>query len=390
MFGIFIAQQSTTYNNIKKIIEIIENDAENDIDYIFIDQSNLYLNNLKDNLDLPEKKIVKFINFRNSLLKIYSPNLFVKLLLIVFINLKFSQIIKKADFLVFSPGGAVEGEFARQIKKNKGKIFQIEGGLPFDFVKEKKTISSQNDKFLKLVKKIPLKRFKVNPRKDPLVLTDYFFVGGELSKLMHEEIGYDTKKIISDGVPRNEKIVSLSKDYGYKFDNVEKLYFICGGYEFHNMHEESKNMINEMQEISLIAMSHNLRFIARLHPRQTTNEIQEISKIESLVMLPPTENFDQQISDNTIVLTKYSNLAFESLLLQIPTFFYKSPKLYFAKKEWPDEELCIESPEELEDLIKNIEDVKKTNFFHYSSKMFSAKTKESAKNIYSLILEDKK
>ena len=62
MFGIFIAQQSTTYNNIKKIIEIIENDAENDIDYIFIDQSNLYLNNLKDNLDLPEKncKIYKF------------------------------------------------------------------------------------------------------------------------------------------------------------------------------------------------------------------------------------------------------------------------------------------------------------------------------------------
>ena len=62
---------------------------KNDIDYI--DQSNLYLNNLKDNLDLPEKNC-KFINFRNSLL--HSPNLFVKLLLIVFINLKFSQIIK--------------------------------------------------------------------------------------------------------------------------------------------------------------------------------------------------------------------------------------------------------------------------------------------------------
>ena len=96
-------------------------------------------------------------------------------------------------------------------------------------------------------------------------------------------------------------------------------------------------------------------------------------------MLQPTENFEQQISDNTIVLTKYSNLAFESLLLQIPTFFYKSPKLYFAKKEWPDEELCIESPEELEDVIKNIEDVKKTNFFITLQKCFQQRLKNQQK-----------
>ena len=79
-FGIFIAQQSTTYENIREVIKKYSENTYNS--FIFIDQSNIYNNNLKNVLKLNPESIFRF---KKPLLKVvnpYSPSYLVKFVLI--------------------------------------------------------------------------------------------------------------------------------------------------------------------------------------------------------------------------------------------------------------------------------------------------------------------
>ena len=84
-FGIFIAQQSTTFKNIELIIENYSKTDTNE--FIFIIQSNIYNNNLDDFIKIKDKYVYKF---KKPIIKVnnpYSPSLFIKV--IYFIKIKF-------------------------------------------------------------------------------------------------------------------------------------------------------------------------------------------------------------------------------------------------------------------------------------------------------------
>ena len=155
IFGIFIAQQSTTFENIKLIIEEYTKTESNK--FIFINQANIYKNNLDNFLNLDKENVYKF---KKPLIKVknpYSPSLLVKIIYFLKIRFILGQYLKRAEFICFSPGGFIEGEIARIVKNNNGKVIQIEGGLPNDL------INKQNQNKLKIKNKfyykLPFKRF---------------------------------------------------------------------------------------------------------------------------------------------------------------------------------------------------------------------------------------
>ena len=99
-FGIFIAQQSTTYENIEEVIEKYSENSDNS--FIFIDQSNIYNNELSNVLKINPDSIFRF---GKPLLKVanpYSPSYLIKIIYFFKIKFLLSKTIQKADFVCFS------------------------------------------------------------------------------------------------------------------------------------------------------------------------------------------------------------------------------------------------------------------------------------------------
>lgn len=378
LFGIFIAQQSTTLENINLIIEKFQQDPQNE--FIFINQSNIYRNNLDINLTLSQKNIFKF---KKPIFKIknpYSPSIFTKLIYFLKIHFYLKKYIYKADFLCFSPGGFIEGEIARLVKLKKGKVIQIEGGLPNDLIYRK-----NNNKLPKknsILYKLPIKRFSKNPRMNPLAYVDYFISSGKISKKMHSELNYEAKKILDYGLPRFEHLFTKKK---INIQEIKNIVYVAGAYEFHNEINQSQQMIKDISEINefLEKISH-LNFLVKLHPRQSCNET-KIIKTLNIETVNDME-FSKLISLNkTIVLTRYSNLAYELLFQNIPTFFYNPPVLILNDQILPEKALTLYNVEDIFNIVNNKEDLKNKEFSNYSKDFYSQNTPNSTIDITNLL-----
>ncbi len=383
-FGIFIAQQSTTFKNIELIIENYSKTDANE--FIFINQSNIYNNNLDDFIKIKDKYIYKF---KKPIIKVnnpYSPSLFIKV--IYFIKIKFflGKYLKKAKFVCFSPGGFIEGEIARIVKKNGGKVIQIEGGLPNDLINNK----SRNEEITKtkIYYKLPFKRFSSNPRIDPLVHVDYFISSGQISKKMHETLGYNDAKILDIGIPRFENLIGKKSATNYQVTKVDNLIYIAGAYEFHNEKKQSEKMLSDIKEIyKFLNNKKEILFQVKLHPRQSNNEINKIVNEIKAEIINNDQKFQEVVFKNSIAITRYSNLAYELLYQNIPTFFYKPPTLEFKQITLPDKNLVINSKLELEKLLNDSEKLINLNYSEYAKLFYSKNTPNSSSLITKLLVE---
>jgi len=378
-FGIFIAQQSTTYENIREVIKKYSENTYNS--FIFIDQSNIYNNNLKNVLKLNPESIFRF---KKPLLKVvnpYSPSYLVKFVYFIKIKFLLSKIIQKADFVCFSPGGFIEGEIARLVKNNGGKVVQIEGGQPIDAIINAFTIN-KNDENL-FFYKLPFRRFKNNPRVNPTINIDYFITSGSNTKKMYESLGYEKNKILDIGLPRYKELMEKKTKAVKVSTKVENIFYIAGAYEFHNQRNQSNEMISDILEISkTLALKKEIKFYVKPHPRQSSDELKLLSNLNELKLVT-NEIFNDMVFKNSIVLNRYSNLAFELMYLNIPTFFFKPPILKFGDNNFPNKELIINNVEELNEMINNFKNI---NFSKFSNNFFSPSTSNSAHLINNLLL----
>lgn len=378
-FGIFIAQQSTTYENIREVIKSYSKDINNS--FIFIDQSNIYNNDLKDVLKLNPKSIFRF---GKPLLKIpnpYSPSYLIKFIYFLKIKFLLSKIIQKADFVCFSPGGFIEGEIARLVKNYGGRVVQIEGGQPIDAIRNAFIYnkSEKNSFFYKL----PFRRFKNNPRVNPTINIDYFITSGSNTKKMYENLGYEKNKILDIGLPRYKELMERKTNTFKSFTKVENIFYIAGAYEFHNEKNQSNEMISNILEISNnLKLQKGINFYVKPHPRQSSNELKLLSNLKDLKLVT-NEIFNEMVFKNSLVLSRYSNLAFELMYLNIPTFFFKPPILKFGDNILPNKELILNNVEELNEMIKNFN---KINFSKFSNNFFSPSTSNSSNLINNLLL----
>ena len=100
-------------------------------------------------------------------------------------------------------------------------------------------------------------------------------------------------------------------------------------------------MISNILEISeYLAPNKDLNFYVKPHPRQTSNELKLLSNLKD-IKLTTNEIFNDMVFKNSIVLNRYSNLAFELMYLNIPTFFFKPPILKFGDNIFPNKELIL-------------------------------------------------
>ena len=80
-------------------------------------------------------------------------------------------------------------------------------------------------------------------------------------------------------------------------------------------------MLSDIKEIyKFLNNKKEILFQVKLHPRQSNNEINKIVNEIKAEIINNDQKFQEVVFKNSIAITRYSNLAYELLYQNIPTF----------------------------------------------------------------------
>ena len=204
-----------------------------------------------------------------------------------------SNLFKNYDGYLFSPGGFIEGQIAKILKKNKKPTFFIEGGLRTILFVDypDKTESTLNNSFLNHVS-----RHYVSGVENKNIILNKF-----------PDRPYLSEKIIASGVPRYENYITENIDHEYK--DIENVLYLTTAASYHNYVKLQTWHDDEMKILNKIIGNSSYNFRIRIHPRDDLNNYSEFSNLN--ISSSITKSLKEDVEWSDVVVTIPSSTVFE-------------------------------------------------------------------------------
>ena len=167
------------------------------------------------------------------------------------------------------------------------------------------------------------------------LMEEYFMLicpGSE--RLIHiaDAWNIDRNKCFISGHPRNYPL------YASKFDPLEKRILYAPTYRWNSYTEQNviENMFNSLDEIEEKMKNMQAEFVVRLHPltwRSYENRINAALKNYSHIKFDNNKDIYETLGSYSIMITDYSSIAYDFIMLNRPVIFYVFDLDIFLKQD---------------------------------------------------------
>ena len=204
-----------------------------------------------------------------------------------------SKLLNNYDGYLFSPGGFIEGQISKILKKNSKHTFFIEGGLRTIFFVDypDKKENKLNNYFLNHVS-----RHYVSGVENKNIILNKF-----------PNTPYLSEKIKNFGVPRYESFTTENIDYKYK--DIKNVLYLTTAAKYHNYIKLQSWHDDEMKILNKTIMNSSYNYRIRVHPRDDLKNYSEFSEFN--ITSGIKKSLKEDIGWSDIVVTIPSSTVFE-------------------------------------------------------------------------------
>jgi len=347
------------YENIIPVADYLK---KKDFSITLLDLCPFYLQDSNNNNFFKKAKLNLFFKDKNNhrnLSKIRKVIFYIQL-----INLNY-KLFRAHDCYLFSPGGFIEGQIAKNFKKKEKHTFFIEGGLRAvlladypDKPKNKISHSFLND----------ISRHYVSGEENKEIILNNLQNTSTLSK-----------KIQAFGVPRYKNLVTGKTNYEYK--KIKNVLYLTTAAEYHDYIILQEWHDSEMKILKKLIKNSSYNYRLRVHPRDNIEKYKDFSETNITSALDKSLYADVNWSD--IVVTIPSSTFFEINYFGKP-FLILWPFNHITEVFRPDVTSLISLEKKLNSLNKKELSKKFIDQRTYSDSFVSLNSSESSK----LIAED--